>query len=88
MMESYVEARCDYCDDGFWTVDAWRDEEEDGKVVAILDEGTGRVFYIEPEARLSPRVEEAILGRKLILEHWANLARLHKDIGNKENGDE
>jgi hypothetical protein len=43
-------------------VDAWRtgSDDEEGKTVAAINETTGDVFYVEPEARISPMVKEAI----------------------------
>lgn len=61
--ETYSEVRCDFLDDeNFWSVDAWRtsDDNEEGKVVAVIHEKYGDVYYIEPEARLSPKVQEVV----------------------------
>lgn len=70
MKESYSEIKCDYNNqEGFWCVDAWRtgDDNEEGKVVAVIHEKSGDVYYCEPEARLSPKVAEAIAERKAII---------------------
>ena len=63
MREFYAEVRCDYNNgEGYWCVDAWRtgSDDEEGKTVAAINETTGDVFYVEPEARISPMVKEAI----------------------------
>jgi len=62
MKEFYGEVRCDYYDgDGFFTVDAWRtaNDDEEGKVIAVIHT-SGDVYYIEPEARISPMAQEVI----------------------------
>lgn len=61
--EIYSEVRCDCLnDENFWSIDAWRtsDDNEEGKVVAVIHDKSGDVYYIEPEARFSPRVKEVI----------------------------
>ena len=63
MQEIYSEVRCDYNNDqGFWTVDAWRNpEDEEGKVIAVINDKTGDVYYCEPEAHMfSPLAQEVI----------------------------
>jgi len=60
-LEHYEEVVCDYNDgDGYWTVDAWRPDEDTGTVIAVIHETAGDVFYIEPEARFSPKAQEVI----------------------------
>lgn len=61
--EYYETVQCTYNDgDGFWTVDAWRtqDEDEQGKVIAVIHEKTADVYFIESEARISPKAKKAI----------------------------
>ena len=61
--ETYSEVCCDYInDENFWCVDAWKtgDDDEEGKVVAVIHEKYGDVFYIEPEAMFSPKAQEVI----------------------------
>ena len=63
MKEFYSEVKCDYNnEEGFWCVDAWRtqDGDEEGKVIAAIHETTGDIFYVEPEARISPYAQEVI----------------------------
>lgn len=56
-MSKWAEIRCDYLcedpDDMFWRVDAWltHDDWEEGKVIAYIDDMTGRVVYVDPDAR-------------------------------------
>ncbi len=62
--------KCDYIcedeDDMFWRVDAWRtnDENEEGKVIAYIDDLTGRVVYADPEARFD-KVAQAVIKEKV-----------------------
>ena len=61
--ESYTIVQCTYNNgEGFWTVDAWRkqEEEEQGKVVAVINDKTADVYFIEPEARISPMAMKTI----------------------------
>jgi len=63
MKEPYKEVRCDHNnDEGFWTVDAWKttDNNESGKVVAVIEQNSGNVFYIDPAARHSLLAQEVI----------------------------
>ena len=63
MKEFYSEVRCDYRDpEGFFCVDAWRtgDDNEEGKVIAVIHCDEGDTYYIEPEARISPMAQEVI----------------------------
>lgn len=65
--ESYAEVHNDYFDesDHFWRIDAWKtsDDDETGKVVAVIHDPSGDIYYVEPEARFSPMVQEAIKQR-------------------------
>ena len=65
--EYYGEVRNDYYDesDHFWRIDAWKtsDDNETGKVVAVIHDPSGDVYYIEPEATFSPLAQEAIKQR-------------------------
>ena len=60
----WAEIRCDYMDEGdrFWSVDAWKtaDDNEEGKVIAYIDDITGRVIYIDPVARVDKYAQEVI----------------------------
>lgn len=59
----YSEVRCDYNDgNGYWTVDAWKNgnDDEEGKVIAVINDTTADVYYIEVEARLSAMVKEIV----------------------------
>ena len=58
--EFYFEVCCTYYnEEGFWTVDAWESDNEEGKVLAVIHV-SGDVYYIEPEARYSALVQEVI----------------------------
>lgn len=61
--EIYSEVRCDFLnDENFWSVDAWRtdDDNEEGKTVAVIHERYGDVYYINPDAKNSPKVKEVV----------------------------
>ena len=59
MKKIYEEIRCDYNPDGFWTVDAWRHNEEEGKVVALLNDITGDYYMVgEYDAEVMQVIEE------------------------------
>lgn len=62
MKEFYSQVCCSYLQEGFWCVDAWRtdDQNEEGHVVAVINDKTADIFYIEPEARFSPKAQETI----------------------------
>lgn len=65
--EYYSEVRNDYYDeeDHFYRIDAWKtgDDNEDGKVIAVVHYPSADVYYIEPEAMSSPMAQEAIKER-------------------------
>lgn len=44
----YSEVKCTYHADGFWVVDAWKtnDQEEEGVVVAVINDVTGDCYAI------------------------------------------
>lgn len=60
----WAEIRCNYFDDtdGFWRVDAWLtdDDNEEGKVIAYIDDLTGRVLYNDTLARIDTHAQEII----------------------------
>lgn len=64
MKTKWSEIRIEYMDeeDGFWRVDAWQtdDDSEEGKVIALIDDLTGRVIYLEPLARMDEMAQEVI----------------------------
>lgn len=57
----YEEVRCDYHDDDnhYTTIDAWEQNCEEGKVVAVVHD-SGDVWFIDNTARASRKVIEAI----------------------------
>ena len=61
----WAEIRCNYMDDTdrFWRVDAWKTEndDEEGKVIAYIDDIRGRVLYIDPLASVDETVKEYAL---------------------------
>lgn len=62
----WMEIKCDYiCEDPndmFWRVDAWEtaDDWEEGKVIAYIDDLTGRVVYADPDAQWDEYAQEVI----------------------------
>ena len=63
-MSKWAEIRCDYyCEeDNFWRVDAWLtdDGDEEGKVIAYIDNDTTKVIYHDPLARTDEYAQEVI----------------------------
>lgn len=59
-ISAFQEAKCDYMDDTdmFWRVDAWTsgDPNEEGQVVAFIDDLTGRAVYAQPGVRFDPKI--------------------------------
>ena len=44
----YSEVRCDYNnEEGFWCVDAWYPNNEEGTVIAVINDVTGGVYAIK-----------------------------------------
>ena len=65
MKRIYAEVRCDYycAEHNYWTVDAWMSADENdeyGKVVAVINGTTGDVWYCDPDARIDIAVAELI----------------------------
>ena len=65
MKRIYAEVRCDYYNSvhNFWTVDAWMspdEDDEEGKVVAVINGTTGDVWYCDPDAGIDSTVDELI----------------------------
>ena len=55
--------KCDYNNgEGFWLVDAWvtDDDNEEGKVIAVIEETSKHIYYIDPLARWDECVQEVI----------------------------
>lgn len=81
-MSKFAQVQCDFCtDDGFWTVDAWKtdDDSEEGKVVAYIDDLTARVIYTDPLARVDPMTQETI--RQKLVELEKNKVRVRDECG-------
>jgi len=49
MERIYSEVKCDYNDGDFWCVDAWKtnDPNEEGSVIAVINDVTGGVYAIK-----------------------------------------
>lgn len=63
MERHWNEVKCDYNNgEGFWLVDAWvtDDDNEDGKVIAVIEETSKHVYYIDLLARRDEYVQEVI----------------------------
>ena len=65
--QHWQEVKCDFLndDDGFWRVDAWKDDDpnSEGEVIAYIDNLTGRVIYTNPVARVDRYAQEVIKER-------------------------
>lgn len=63
----WADIKCTHLDteDLFWRVDAWTslNSTEEGKVIAYIDDLTGRVIYNDPLARTDRYAQEVILGK-------------------------
>ena len=61
-MRNWEEIRCNYIneDDMFWRVDAWKYGEEEGEIIAYIDDMTCRVIYCDPLARVDEQAQEVI----------------------------
>lgn len=63
----WAEIKCDYLceepDDMFWRVDAWKTDNDEGKVIAYIDDLTGRVVYADPDARFDEYAQAVIKDR-------------------------
>ena len=73
----YKEVKCDYIDetDDFWRVDAWKtdNDEEEGHVVAFIDDLTARVLYNGPDAMVCQNCKDVIAEKiKEIKQNIAN----------------
>ena len=49
-----------YFNDGFWTVDAWKKENMDGEVIAVIHEKSLDVYYIDKLALWDTYAQEVI----------------------------
>lgn len=62
----WTEVKCDYEEDGFWRVDAWKtdDDDEPLEVIAFIDDLTGRVLYNDTLAIYDQKAQ-AVIQEKL-----------------------
>lgn len=59
--EHWKEIRHDYVDeDAFCYIDAWEDEIQQGKTIALVDMLSGRVIYYDPLARVDIMAQSVI----------------------------
>lgn len=67
MNNIWKEIRINHIDEenSFWSVDAWKtdDDCEEGKVIAYIDNLTGRVIYADPLARVDKMAQEEIAAK-------------------------
>ena len=62
-MSKWAEIRCNHNNgEGFWCVDAWKtsNDNEEGEVIAVIDETSKNVYYLEPLARTDQYAQEVI----------------------------
>ena len=57
---NFTEVRCNFVDEGIWYVDAWEDDNEDGTVVARINENTFEVQYINDAYKTIPSILEVV----------------------------
>ena len=63
----WAEIYCEFLDDdNLWNVEAWLtfDKEEEGKVIAYVDNLTEKVVYVDPDAR-DDEYAQRIIAEKL-----------------------
>ena len=79
----WSEVKCDYCDDGFWRVDAWEtdDSNEEGTVIAFVDDLTGRVLYNDPVARVDSLAQEVIHEKVHDIKYNNKVLVMYSDLG-------
>ena len=58
----YTEVKCTHNENGFWVVDAWQsnDPNEEGQVVAVINDVTGDCYAIKPLDDLA----KSVIGEK------------------------
>ena len=64
--KDYHEVRNSYNNhEGFYTIDAWKtaNPNEEGQTVAVVEENSGNVYFINSMARDSKKVQNAIRER-------------------------
>ncbi len=80
----WAEVKCDFLneDDGFWRVDAWKtaDDAEEGRVIAYIDDVTGRIIYVDPLARVDAMAQEVIKDRIKNLGPTISVRRCNESI--------
>jgi hypothetical protein len=61
MAKIYTEVRIDFKCDGFWTIDAWKteDDNEEGKVVGVIH-SSGDYHLFDMDARICENVADAV----------------------------
>lgn len=62
MAKTIFEVRNSYYDEesNYYTIDAWFNEEEEGKVIAVVNGTTSDVWFIDNQYRTDPMVIDAI----------------------------
>jgi hypothetical protein len=82
-MNIYKDIKVNYHRDGFWVVDAWKtdDDDEEGKVIAVINDVTGDVYAID---QLDDLAKGAIDEKQTeIVSQQANiLAEVYNHMGN------
>ena len=81
----YSEVRCTYHADGFWTVDAWKtnDQEEEGVVIAVINDVTGDCYAI----RDLDDTAKGVIDEKqteIVAQRPAILAEIYNDMTDAE----
>ena len=83
-MSNWADIRCNYIcedeDDMFWRVDAWEtdDDNEEGRVIAYVDDLSGRVVYADPCARWDEEVQEIVAQKQKEIKEKRKVA--HSDL--------
>ena len=82
----YSEVKCNYnTGDGFWCVDAWYPNNEEGTVIAVINDVTGGVYAIKDlddyaKEIINEKVKEIAIERlQIMASYYESLADEEKD---------
>lgn len=81
----YSEVKCTYHEDGFWVVDAWKtnDQEEEGVVLAVINDVTGDCYAIRDLDDLAKGVIDT-KQTEIVTQRFAILAEIYNGMTDAE----
>lgn len=84
MKRIYSEVRCDYNNgDGFWTLDAWYPNKEQGTVIGVINELTGGVYLFKDNDPVAEEVASEKV-KEIETNRVATLACYYNSLTDKE----